>query len=185
LQVAHAHAKGDYLGWVDSDDLLAPLALAETVQILEQHAKVGLVYTNHLEMDAAGNLKGLGQRCLIPYSPQRMLVDFMTFHFRLFRREIFEQAGGIDLNFPAAIDDDLCLRMSEITEVYHLAQPLFYYRVHPHSISGSKQLEQVYFAQKAIQNALERRGLADKYELEVKVQSRFFLKQKPPPEQAT
>jgi glycosyltransferase involved in cell wall biosynthesis len=182
LQAAHTQAKGAYLGWVDSDDLLAPNALAETVQILEQHPEIGLVYTNHLDIDATGDIKGLGQRCQIPYSPQRILIDFMTFHFRLFRREVFERAGGIDTSFPAAIDYDLCLRMCEITQVFHLAQPLYFYRVHRNSISGHQRLMQVYYASVAIQRAIERRGLAEEYELEVKIQSKFLLKRKNHPE---
>jgi hypothetical protein len=68
--------------------------------------------------------------------------------------------------------------MCEQTEVSHLPKPLYYCRVHPHSILGAKQLQQVYFAHQAIQNALQRRGLADTYELEVRVQSKFFLKEK-------
>jgi glycosyltransferase involved in cell wall biosynthesis len=40
-----------YLAWVDSDDLLAPDALAATVNILDRHPTVGMVYTNHSIID--------------------------------------------------------------------------------------------------------------------------------------
>ncbi|WP_255527043.1 hypothetical protein [Nodosilinea sp. LEGE 07088] len=33
-----------YLGWVDSDDQLAPTALAETVAILDAQPQTGMVY---------------------------------------------------------------------------------------------------------------------------------------------
>jgi glycosyltransferase involved in cell wall biosynthesis len=178
LQAAHALAQGDYLGWVDSDDLLAPSCLTATANVLDTRPEIGLVYTNHWVIDAQGIIQGLGKRCAIPYSSQRMLVDFMTFHFRLFRRQVFSQAGGIDLNFPAAIDYDLCLRMCEQTEVFHLTQPLYSYRVHPTSISGKQRLKQTYYASEAIQGALERRGLTETYELNVNVESRFLLQPK-------
>jgi glycosyltransferase involved in cell wall biosynthesis len=150
LQAAHEQATGDYLGWVDSDDLLAATALAETATILETHPPIGLVYTDYWRLDAAGSVKGLGQRCQIPYSPDRLLVDFMTFHFRLFRRSAFEQAGGINPTFPAAIDYDLCLRLSEVTEVMHLPRPLYYYRVHHLSISGAHRLTQIEYSREAM-----------------------------------
>jgi glycosyltransferase involved in cell wall biosynthesis len=178
LQSAHTQATGDYLGWVDSDDLLAATALAETATILDTHPHIGLVYTNYWLLDAAGSVKGLGQRCQIPYSPDRLLVDFMTFHFLLFRHRAFEQAGGINPDFPAAIDYDLCLRLSEVTEVMHLPRPLYYYRVHHHSISGAQRLTQIEYARTAIAQALQRRGLADHYDIEVQIESRFVLQKK-------
>jgi glycosyltransferase involved in cell wall biosynthesis len=178
LKAAHALATGDYLGWVDSDDLLAATGLAETVQVLDTHPDVGLVYTDYWVINPQGKRQGLGKRCSIPYSPERLLVDFMTFHFRLFRHPVFTQAGGIDLNFPAAIDYDLCLRLTEHTQVFHISQPLYSYRVHPTSISGKQQLKQIYYASEAIQQAIERRGLTDRYEINVKVESRFFLSKK-------
>lgn len=177
LQAAHAQAQGDYLGWVDSDDLLASTALAETLQVLLQHPQSGFVYTNYITIDEQGDLMGPGQRCQVPFSLQRMLIDFITFHFRLFRRDLFEQAGGIDTSFPAAIDYDLCLRLCELTPVCHLPRPLYAYRVHSQSISGAQKPLQVQYAQQAIQNALHRRGLAETYEIIVE-DNKFSLRQK-------
>ncbi len=170
--------KGDYLGWVDSDDFLAPTALAETTTILDTHPHVGLVYTDYLAIDENGKVKGLGNRCRIPYSKNRLLIDFMTFHFRLFHRTIFEQSGGIDPYFQAAIDYDLCLRLSEVTEIQHLKRPLYYYRNHQESISQASRLQQIYYSREAIARALQRRGLAQHYQIEVQIEGRFFLKRK-------
>lgn len=80
---AVAATTGDYIGWVDSDDILAPTALEQTISILNNHPKVGLVYTDYQLMDEQGNLHGIGQRCQIPYSKERLLVDFMIFHTSL------------------------------------------------------------------------------------------------------
>jgi cellulose synthase/poly-beta-1,6-N-acetylglucosamine synthase-like glycosyltransferase len=37
----------DYLGTVDSDDLLVPETLAATVAILDRYPAIGMVYTDH------------------------------------------------------------------------------------------------------------------------------------------
>jgi glycosyltransferase involved in cell wall biosynthesis len=178
LRDAIAHTTGKYLGWIDSDDLLAPTACASTVSILETQPSVGMVYTNHLIIDEGGELQGLGDRCRIPYSKERLLVDFMTFHFRLMRREVYERVGGIDPDLESAEDYDLCLRLSEATEIVHLPLPLYYYRVHGDSISGSESLKQAYYSELAVKLALMRRGLAEEYQLEVTVQPKFFLRRK-------
>ncbi|MFP4104117.1 glycosyltransferase family 2 protein, partial [Coleofasciculus sp.] len=41
LKCAIAQTTGSYIGWVDSDDRLAPTALAETVAILDTQPDVG------------------------------------------------------------------------------------------------------------------------------------------------
>ena len=179
LIAAHALAQGEYVGWVDSDDLLAPTALAETIAHFNTHPEVGMVYTDYQVIDEHNQLKGQGSRCRIPYSPQRLLVDFMTFHFRLMRRSVYEQVGGVDPSFPCAMDYDLCLKLSEITEIHHLPRSLYTYRTHSQSISQGQRAEQIHHAARAVKNALERRGLSDRYELEVQPPSRFRLRPKP------
>jgi glycosyltransferase involved in cell wall biosynthesis len=187
LQAAHALATGDYVGWVDSDDLLAPTALAETAAILDAQPGVGMVYTDYWVIDEQGKNHGLGNRCQIPYSFDTLLLTLITFHFRLIRRTVFEQAEGIDMSFACTIDYDLCLRLSEITQTHQLKQPPYFYRTHAQSISRQQQLEQIHCAKRAIDRALKRRGLGDRYELELTIvntqnqhQGQFRLRRKSP-----
>jgi glycosyltransferase involved in cell wall biosynthesis len=181
LRAAHQQAEGDYLGWIDSDESsaprvrLTPATLAATVSFLNAEPNIGMVYTNHQIVDAQGTLKVYGHRCQIPYSKDRLLVDFMTFHFRLIRRERFDACGGIDPYFEAAIDYDLCLRLSEVTQIKHLKVPLYEYRVYPQSMSHQSRSRQVQYAKAAIERAIVRRGLAKTYRLEVNSESRFVL----------
>ncbi|MBD3886397.1 glycosyltransferase [Phormidium tenue FACHB-886] len=175
LKAAMLEATAAYVGWVDSDDLLAQTALEETVLVLEQRPEVGLVYTNYLIIDENSTIIREGLHSQIPYSKERMLTDFITFHFRLMHRSIYEQVGGINEEFICCQDYDLCLRISEITEIFHLQKPLYYYRRHKESISGQKQIEQVNWSRRAVEQALQRRGMADKYELEVEIFTRCRL----------
>lgn len=179
LKGAYAAAKGTYIGQVDSDDALDFRALELTVPVLNSHPEVGMVYTDHWEMNAGGQVQGVGHRCQIPYSPERLLIDFMTFHFRLLRRSVYEQIGGFREAFESIEDYDLCLRLSEVTEVWHLNQPLYYYRLHPTSVSSTRTIEQVLRSKLAINEAIGRRGLSDRYQLRVEVQARFFIDEKP------
>jgi glycosyltransferase involved in cell wall biosynthesis len=164
-----------YLGWVDSDDLLAPDALAMTVRILDNRAQIGMVYTNHRSIDGSNRDLGLGARCQIPYSPERLLIDFMTFQFRLLRREIYDRVGGIDLEFIQAQDYDICLKIAEVTEIFHCPQSLYAYRVHPTMISQLQRTDVTTCSAKAVRNALVRRGLSDRYCLHVTTDGRFKI----------
>jgi glycosyltransferase involved in cell wall biosynthesis len=189
LESALGLARGTYLGWVDSDDRLCPAALAETVAILNQHPTIGMVYTDYDLIDIHNQVLGRGIRCAIPYSKNRLLVEFMTFHFRLMRRSVFEQAGGIDPSLDLVPDYDLCLRLAEVTPIHHLPQPLYEYRVHPHSMSHQQRLELIGNSKIAVERALQRRGLADTYALHVElvqsdgeVLSQFSLRRKVSPD---
>jgi hypothetical protein len=73
---------------------------------------------------------------------------------------------------------DLCLRLSENAAVQHLKMPLYFYRTHPHSISGRQYQQQIECSQTAIAQALQRRGLSDRYQIEVQADNRFVLKKK-------
>jgi glycosyltransferase involved in cell wall biosynthesis len=167
---------GKYFGWVDSDDAIAPTALAETVQFLDSNPNVGMVYTDYLTMDESGRIGALGSRTKIPYSRDRLLIDFMTFHFRLMRRAAYDRAGGVDESIPGAEDYDLCLRLSEQTEIRKLARPLYFYRVHNKSISTEKRLWQIMQSKEAISRALARRGMDKDFDIDVELVGRFRLR---------
>jgi glycosyltransferase involved in cell wall biosynthesis len=175
LQSAIQALERPYLAWIDSDDLLDPDALVTTVAILDTNPSVGMTYTDHWVVDSQGKILGIGARCQVPYSKERLLIDFMTFHFRLIRREVYDLVGGIDLDFPQAQDYDLCLKISEVTEIYHHPQPLYYYRLHPETISHQQRAKQTERAATAVNNALKRRGLSDRYRLNITADDRFKL----------
>ncbi len=139
-----------------------------------------VVYTDYQVIDAADQVKSYGRRCRIPYSKDRLLLDFMTFHFRLIRRSVFEQASGIDDEFQCAEDYDLCLRLSEITEIRRIQKPLYHYRIHPESVSHEMRLEQVQWSREAISRALERRGLSERFEVDLQIREQFRLKRRNP-----
>ncbi|HEY9608847.1 glycosyltransferase, partial [Allocoleopsis sp.] len=169
LKGAIAQTTGTYIGWIDQDDLLAAAALQETTAILDTNPEVGFVYTDYLDMEESGKIRGYGTRCHIPYSKERLLLDFMTFFFRLMRREVFEQVGGLDESMTHVEDYDLCLKLSEATEVRHVKKPLYYYRCHGLSASQKYPRQQAENACDAIANALKRRGLAEQLQVQLEI----------------
>jgi glycosyltransferase involved in cell wall biosynthesis len=175
LRAAIAASSGDYFGVVDSDDRLASTALDELRQILDA-TSVGMAYSNYVEMNEHGLINPkLHRRCGLRYNPMRMLVDFVTFHFRLIRRSAYDLTAGVNPDLPAAIDYDLCLKLSEVCDVMHHPHVLYYYRKHSDSISSRDKSRQIQCSAWAVNDALQRRGLADRLELIVGNDNRFQL----------
>ncbi|MFN6453839.1 MAG: CHAT domain-containing protein [Nostoc sp. EfeVER01] len=179
-KAAIGQTSGTYVGILDNDDILAPTALAQTATVLNSHPETGFVYTDYLNIDPNGKVIGYGHRCDIPYSQSGLLVDFMTFHFRLMRRSVYDRVGGVNESFSCcAYDYDLCLRLSEVAQVRRVKEPLYFYRNHSQSMSVNRRTEQILWSQKAIAQALWRRGLADKLQIDVELPtSRFILRRK-------
>ena len=171
-------ATGEFIGQLDSDDLLEPQAVELTVKALDEDEACGMVYTNYIDIDKNGRKMRPGNRCFILYSPERMLIDFMTFHFRLIRKSVYNKIGGFNTQFNNLEDWDLCLRLSEVTTIKKINEYLYLYRYHPDSTKVTmNQLERINLCTEAITQALQRRGMTGTHKLSVEFNPRFKIEQ--------
>lgn len=165
LNRAYGYARGEYIGQVDCDDFIREDCLELCYNFITQNNKYGMVYTDHSLVDLNNNSLGPGNRCRLPYSKETILLNFMTFHFRLLHKSLFEKVNGYDEFFKRAEDYDFCLRASEIIDIKYLNEVLYYYRIHEKQITQEKSLEIIEYSYMAIENAMKRRGLFKNYRL--------------------
>lgn len=177
LKTGFEAARGEYVGQVDSDDLLEARAIELTAAVLDEHLECGMVYTNYMEINKDGRVLRPGRRCAIPYSKERLLIDFMTFHFRLIRKSTYNFVGGFDIRFDKIEDYDLCLRLSEITQIKKVEKLLYQYRLHSKSISRTKGLKVIMLVKEGIEEALKRRTLDKKYRVNMDFNPTYWLEE--------
>lgn len=126
-----AHANGDIQGWLCSDDLLLPGALAEVARFFERHPEVDAVYGDSVWIDAAGNFL----RCKreIAFDRFVMLFDhnYIPQPSMFWRRSLYERVGGLDPRFNLAMDNDLWERFSRHGRIAHLPVYLSCMRYYP------------------------------------------------------
>lgn len=175
---AAANINSKYLCQLDSDDLFDGDTLGKTVKVLEENPSCGLVYTHYQDINVYGERLYPGWRCSYEYSPDQILTVFMLFHFRLFRKSIYHLAGGIDLNFNLVEDYELCLRMSELTEIILVPEILYLYRVHIGSVHTENRLEVIKLTLEAIQAALVRRQMAETHFIDVRYNPKITIRKK-------
>ena len=178
LATAMAGARGEYLGVLDSDDLLVPEALSTMLAFMQAQPQLAMAYSQYLEIDEEGGMLGLGRRLRTAYSPHRLLTEFMTFHFRLLRADSYRAIGGFDASLLGSPDYDLCLRLSEHHPIAHVQKPLYHYRIRSSSIShaGRLRLAQETFA--VAQRALHRRGMDRDHAFSLALRARHVLRPK-------
>jgi len=156
-------ARGEFVGWVDADDILDKRALDYTSWVLENYPEYGLVYTDHFEINELSRVLNIGARSKIPYSREALLYNFMPFNLRLFRSELYDRIEPLDTRHLHGVSDyELCLKLSEITDFMHLPIPLYYYRLHASSLSQTGYQHQSEVVLQLLRDTLRRRGITDK-----------------------
>jgi len=171
-------ARGSFVGGLDGDDMLEPDALSSMLTFMRANPKLAMAYSQYVEIDEDGAILAAGKRFLKPYSSHQLLVDFMTYHFRLIRTGDYRAVGGFDPLADVASDYDLCLRLSETCEIGHLPRVLYRYRMRRDSISQGSRLRQIKTTFDAAQRALQRRGITGQYALSLGVRARHVLRPK-------
>jgi glycosyltransferase involved in cell wall biosynthesis len=120
---------GQILGWVNSDDTLAPGALAAVGEFFSSHPDVGAVYGDADFLDAEGQVIGRCQH-IEEFNRHRLVhySDFIVQPAAFFRRDVFDAVGGLDVKLNWAMDYDFWLKASRKAEFQYLPKVLANYR---------------------------------------------------------
>lgn len=175
LAGAASDARGEFLCVLDGDDQLEPQAFAALLAAFDVQPGAGMAYSRHLLIDAGGNVIAPGPLCELPYSPQALLLDFITGPLQLIRREAYLLAGGLDASYVDAADYDLCLRLSETCNIVHVPLALYRKRMHPRSPALLRWVEQIEDRYRAFVAAVHRRGLDAQYDYALEIDSWHIL----------
>lgn len=131
LDVAH----GQYLTWMQDDCLYHPTALERMVEALAADPTVGHVYADYWVIDEQGQVTGVQNTC----EPEQILAaksDPCGVCFMI-RRVVREVVGPHDVAAYPTQDYDYRMRIAIRFRSLRLSEPIFYWRIHPHSLTGS------------------------------------------------
>jgi glycosyltransferase involved in cell wall biosynthesis len=132
------HAQGEYIAFLDADDLWDASKLEKQVQVLDSNSEVGLVYTWAALMDQHGNPTG---RIVKSEAQGKVWQQLIEHNFvscgstPLIRRACFDRVGKFDLDLRGPEDRDMWLRIASQYPFAVVKEPLVYYRVLDSSVS--------------------------------------------------
>jgi glycosyltransferase involved in cell wall biosynthesis len=141
-----AIATGDVLGWLNSDDMQLPGALAAVAEAINTHPAVQLVYGEGWYIDEVGERiepcrfvrRRFERRYLVNCDPILQPAAF-------WRRTLWQTVGPLDTSLRWVFDWEWFIRAHARTTFHYLPRDMAYYRVQPHALTRTgglaRQLE--------------------------------------------
>ena len=141
-------AGGEIVGWLNSDDLLAPGALQRVVEVFTRYPNVEWVHGRCDIVDADGRLIrpliSLYKHWLCRrYSFSRLLTENFISQMTVFwRRNLMKETGYPDQSLNFAFDYDYWLRLAQRSDPFYINDRQASFRWYQTSKSGSQFREQ-------------------------------------------
>ena len=153
-------ATGEYVGFLDHDDLLATDALYELVQTLNRNQALDMIYSDEDKVT-----EDLSKHVQPHFKPEFNLdlirSNNYICHFCVIRRTLILEVGGLRGEFNGAQDYDLILRCIEKTEkIARIPRILYHWRVHRASTADNPASKMYAYeaGKRAIEAHLQRCG---------------------------
>jgi glycosyltransferase involved in cell wall biosynthesis len=134
-------ATGDFIAFLDADDLWLPEMLASQIDCFRKHPTCGLVYTDMKMFDASGIIHEsvrdwLGMSMPVGYVfPELFWETLFCPSSVLCRRECFDEVGLFDDTLRHGDDYQMWLRIARRFELGCVDKPLMMYRQHPEMLT--------------------------------------------------
>lgn len=152
-------AKGEYIFWLDSDDLLFPHALSDYVDVLNQHPDADALYADTLVFDDQGHTRPahypdyyydcdlvgkIIQKNLVP-NPGSMV-----------KRQLYLDLGMFNTEFSRAHDYEFWSRAVALARIKHIGKAAYRLRWHGSDISSEGLIADHSFEARVVCGLLER-----------------------------
>lgn len=128
-------ARGKYIGYLSSDDLIYPKAVEKLVAILEANDNIVCVFPDSDLIDVESKI--IKKNICRKFDLQELILNQECYigPGALFRRDIFLEIGGWDSTLKLAPDREFWIRLACRGQIVMLEETLAGYRMHQQSIS--------------------------------------------------
>lgn len=140
--LAISESRGDYIAFLDCDDLWLPKKLEKQVPLFENNHKVGLVFCDTIFFDDRGKTRQIYSK---NKPPRGMVFNdllrnyFLSMETTVVRREALEALDEwFDEHLTVTEEKDLFLRIAYLFELDFVDEPLAKWRVHHESWTHTK-----------------------------------------------
>lgn len=130
LNKGFAHASGEVLAWLNSDDTYYPGAVSEAVAYLHAHPEVGMVYGDADLTDEEGKIIGKFASRQTDYKRLLRGSVHIPQATTFFRADLFHQIGPLDINMFFAFDYNFWVQLAKVSRLQYLPRLWATFRLH-------------------------------------------------------
>lgn len=128
-------ATGDFIGFLDHDDILSQDCLYEVVKIINKIKNVDFIYSDEDKIDEQG--ERFEPYFKPDFSPETLECNNYITHFVVVKKDLLKKVGNLNSKFNGAQDFDFVLRATEkANKVCHISKVLYHWRVHKSSTAN-------------------------------------------------
>jgi glycosyltransferase involved in cell wall biosynthesis len=160
---ALALATGDWVTFLDQDDLLPEHALCLVADSVSRHPQAQLLYSDEDKIDAQGQRHS-------PYFKSAWNTDLfyshnLITHLAVYRKTLIDQLKGFRSGYDGAQDYDLALRCIEHlqpNEILHIPHVLYHWRSHIGSTADNPAAKPyaIQAGERALRDHFKRQGIS-------------------------
>jgi len=163
-------ARGEFIGLLDNDDILAANALAQVVRLINRQPDIDLIYSDEDKITEQG--QRYAPFFKPDFGPDTLRSYNYICHFTVMRADVVRAVGGFRPGYDGSQDYDLFLRVCDYTDrIAHIPEILYHWRAVQGSVGkdGAAKPYAYASAKKALSDHLQRQGLRGE------VEDGFFL----------
>lgn len=128
-------ATGDFIGFLDHDDILSQDCLYEVVKTINKIKNVDFIYSDEDKIDEQG--ERFEPYFKPDFSPETLECNNYITHFVVVKKDLLKKVGNLNSKFNGAQDFDFVLRATEkANKVCHISKVLYHWRVHKSSTAN-------------------------------------------------
>ncbi len=130
---------GEYVAFLDDDDLWLAQKLERQMTVLEDNPTLGFVCSEAYTIDTNGNRNGYWYKGKSKKETFDALLEenFVLLLTVVARRNLLLSVNGFDKQLSTSADYDLWLRLAQRTSFLYIAEPLAKYRLHSVCMSSN------------------------------------------------
>lgn len=137
-----AESKGEFIAFLDADDVWLPSKIEKQVRAFEESPNAGIVHVGVIDIDDSGNqiqtkLNGMSGKVSHEFLLWEKPVILGGGSGTMISRRVFENIGGFDSQLSTSADWDLYYRICRKFEAAFVPEPLLYYRLHGSNMHGN------------------------------------------------
>ena len=173
-------AKGEYVAFLDHDDILSPAALFQMMQVVDER-EPDLIYTDEARFLSPDPNSIFVIHFKPDFGIDNLRANNYLCHFTAYKRKLLDVVGPYRSQYDGSQDHDMMLRIAAVTNnIAHIPEVLYLWRAHSNSVALnlSAKSNAPAAGRKAVYDSLKAQGIEAEVENDQRISTIYHVRYK-------